>query len=79
MVKEKVSLVSNLEEIKTRLRDLQELVNQLKSEAVGRAKSLEKIQHERLLLQQQLIILKTDLEQARGQILPLTSESRVIN
>ncbi len=79
MVKVEPSTVLNLEEIKTRLRELQELVNQLKSDAVVRAKTLEEIQRERLFLQQQLIIVKAELEQARGQNLPLTVEPRVIN
>jgi glycyl-tRNA synthetase (class II) len=79
MIKVEPSTVLNLEEIKTRLRELQELVNQLKSDAVVRAKSLEQIQQERLFLQQQLIIVKAELEQARGQNVPEVLEPRVIN
>jgi hypothetical protein len=79
MVKVEPSTLLNLEDIKTRLRELQELVNQLKSSTVVRAKSLEKIQHERLFLQQQLIIIKSELEQARGQRVPDVLEPRVIN
>lgn len=69
----------NLEDIKSRLRDLQEHVSQLKSETGIRTKSLEMIQQERLFLQQQLIILKAELEWARGQNMPLDLETRVIN
>jgi hypothetical protein len=79
MVKVEPSTVLTLEEIKTRLFELQELVNQLKSDAVVRAKSLEKIQQERVFLQQQLIIVKAELEQARGQIVREVIEPRVIN
>lgn len=79
MVKVEPSTVLSLEEIKNRLRELQELVNQLKSDAVIRAKSLEEIQQERLFLQQQLIIVKAELEQARGQNVPTSPEPRVIN
>jgi hypothetical protein len=79
MVKVEPSTVLSLKEIKTRLRDLQELVEQLKSDAVVRAKSLEVIGQERLFLQQQLIIIKAELEQARGQNVPTTAEPRVIN
>jgi hypothetical protein len=79
MVKVEPNTVLTLEEIKTRLFELQELVNQLKSDAVVRAKSLEKIQQERVFLQQQLIIVKAELEQSRGQIVPTFSEPRVIN
>jgi chromosome segregation ATPase len=79
MVKVEPSTVLNLEEIKTRLRELQELVNQLKSDAVVRAKSLEVIQAERLFLQQQLSLVKAELEQARGQIVRAVIEPRVIN
>jgi hypothetical protein len=79
MVKVEPNTVLTLEEIKTRLYELQELVNQLKSDAVVRAKSLEKIQQERVFLQQQLIIVKAELEQSRGQIVPTFSEPRVIN
>jgi glycyl-tRNA synthetase (class II) len=79
MVKVEPVQTLNLEEIKTRLRDLQALVEQLKSDAVVRAKSLEKIQQERVFLQQQLIIIKAELEQARGQNIPEVIEPRVIN
>ncbi len=79
MVKVESSLVLSLEEIKNRLRELQELVNRLKSDAVIRAKSVEAIQQERLFLQQQLIIVKAELEQARAQNVPTSSEPRVIN
>jgi hypothetical protein len=79
MVKVEPSTVLTLEEIKTRLFELQELVNQLKSDAVVRAKSLEKIQQERVFLQQQLIIVKAELEQARGQVVREVIEPRVIN
>jgi 16S rRNA C1402 (ribose-2'-O) methylase RsmI len=79
MVKVEPSTVLNLEDIKMRLRELQELVNQLKSSTVVRAKSLEKIQQERLFLQQQLIIIKSELEQSRGQSVLVVSEPRVIN
>ncbi len=79
MVKVEPSTVLSLEEIKTRLRELQELVNQLKSDAVVQSKSLEKIQQERLFLQQQLIIVKAELEQARGQNVRTVIEPRVIN
>ncbi len=79
MVKVEPSTVLNLEEIKTRLHELQELVNQLKSGALVQSKSLEKIQAERLFLQQQLIIVKSELEQALVQTVPANPESRVIN
>jgi glycyl-tRNA synthetase (class II) len=79
MVKVEPNTVLTLEEIKTRLYELQELVNQLKSDAVVRAKSLEKIQQERVFLQQQLIIVKAELEQSRGQVVPTGIEPRVIN
>jgi hypothetical protein len=79
MVKVEPNTVLTLEEIKTRLFELQELVNQLKSDAVVRAKSLEKIQQERVFLQQQLIIVKAELEQSRGQVVPTGIEPRVIN
>jgi glycyl-tRNA synthetase (class II) len=79
MVKVEPNTVLTLEEIKTRLYELQELVNQLKSDAVVRAKSLEKIQQERVFLQQQLIIVKAELEQSRGQVVPTAIEPRVIN
>ncbi len=79
MVKVEPSTVLNLEEIRVRLRELQELVNQLKSDAVVRAKSLAVIQAERLFLQQQLELVKAELEQARGQHVPVVLESRVIN
>lgn len=79
MVKVEPSTVLNLEEIKNRLRELQELVNQLKSDAVIRSKSLEVIGQERLYLQQQLIIIKAELEQSRGQNAPTSPEPRVIN
>jgi hypothetical protein len=79
MVKVEPSTVLNLEEIKTRLQKLQELVNQFKSDAVVRAKSLEAIQVERLFLQGQLSLVKAELEQARGQIVPTEIELRVIN
>jgi hypothetical protein len=58
---------------------LKQLVEDLKSDAVVRAKSLEMIQQERVFLQQQLTLLKTELDQARGQNLPVTSEPRVLN
>jgi hypothetical protein len=77
MVKVEPSTVLNLEEIKTRLQKLQELVNQFKSDAVVRAKSLEAIQVERLFLQGQLSLVKAELEQARGQIVPTEIELRV--
>jgi hypothetical protein len=79
MVKVEPSTVLNLEEIRVRLRELQELVNQLKSDAVVRAKSLEVIHAERLFLQQQLELVKAELEQARGQNVPEVIEPRVIN
>jgi glycyl-tRNA synthetase (class II) len=79
MVKVEPVQTLNLEEIKTRLRDLQALVEQLKSDAVIRAKSLEAIQQERMFLQQQLIVIKAELEQARGQNIPEVIEPRVIN
>jgi glycyl-tRNA synthetase (class II) len=79
MVKVEPSTVLNLEEIKSRLQKLQELVNQLKSDALVRAKSLEVIEAERLFLQQQLERVKTELEQARGQNVPAVIEPRVIN
>ncbi len=79
MVKVEPAQILNLEEIKTRLRELQELVNQLKSDAVVRAKSLEVIQAERLFLQQQLERVKAELEQARGQHVQAINEPRVIN
>jgi glycyl-tRNA synthetase (class II) len=79
MVKVEPVQTLNLEEIKTRLRDLQALVEQLKSDAVIRAKSLEAIQQERVFLQQQLIVIKAELEQARGQNIPEVIEPRVIN
>jgi hypothetical protein len=79
MVKVEPNTVLNLEEIKTRLRELQELVNKLKSDAVVRAKSLEVIQAERLFLQQQLSLVKTELEQAQGQIVSTNPEPRVVN
>ncbi len=79
MVKVEPGTGLTLEEIKKRLRELQELVNQLKSDAVVQSKSLEEIQAERLFLQQQLSLVKAELEQARGQIVPAVIEPRVIN
>ena len=83
MVRVEPSPVLNLEEIKARLRELQELVNRLKSGALVQSKSLEAIQAERLFLQQQLSLVKAELEQARGlargQNVPANPEPRVIN
>jgi hypothetical protein len=79
MVKVEPSTVLNLEEIKTRLRELQALVNKLKFDAVVQSKTLELIQAERLFLQQQLSLVKAELEQARGQIVPSVVQPRVIN
>ena len=79
MVKVEPTELLNLEEIKARVQKLQELVNNLKTNDLIRAKQLELIRQEKLFLEQQLSAFRLDLENARMQSKPIISESRVLN
>jgi hypothetical protein len=79
MVKIKAVKALDFEEIKTRIRELQELVRSLKSDDQIRAQKLKLIHQERLFLEQELAQYKTELEQARTQSKPVVLETRVLN
>lgn len=79
MVKVEPTELLNLEEIKARVQKLRELVNNLKTNDLIRAKQLELIRQEKLLLEQQLSAFKLDIENARMQSKLVISESRVLN
>lgn len=79
MIKVEAVKALDLEEVKTRVRKLQELVNSLQIDDQIRIKKLELIHQERLFLMQELAQFKTELEQARTQSKPVVLETRVLN